>query len=139
MAVRMNPEVKQLWIKALTSGEYGQGRGLLRDGEDKYCCLGVLCDLYLKSIGGQWKERGVDRWMFEAVPPPEASYVDESDVDLPDGVRRWAGLSDGEGRLGFVLEGFDEYDETCGYDSLIEMNDGGKTFEEIAKVIEEEF
>ena len=38
------------WIKALRSGIYQQGRGRLRlhlRGEGfRYCCLGVLCDLY---------------------------------------------------------------------------------------------
>lgn len=32
-------------IRALRSGKYEQARGALRDGQ-KFCCLGVACDLY---------------------------------------------------------------------------------------------
>lgn len=44
----MNPEVKALWLNALRSGEYQQGTGKLKQtygGDQRYCCLGVLCDL----------------------------------------------------------------------------------------------
>jgi len=44
----MKLEVKKLWIEALRSGKYEQGRGALnKDG--KFCCLGVLCDLAVKA------------------------------------------------------------------------------------------
>lgn len=33
------------WLKALRSGKYKQGRGWLRDAEDGFCCLGVMCEL----------------------------------------------------------------------------------------------
>lgn len=44
----MNPEIKQRWVKALRSGKYTQGRTVMVDsirGKDKFCCLGVLCDI----------------------------------------------------------------------------------------------
>lgn len=44
----MNKQAKQLWIEALRSGEYKQGNGAL-NYKDKYCCLGVLCEVYLKN------------------------------------------------------------------------------------------
>lgn len=37
-----------LWLDALRSGEYQQGEGHLRAG-DKFCCLGVACDLAVKN------------------------------------------------------------------------------------------
>ena len=40
----MNKEVKAKWIEALESGKYKQGQEQLRN-RDKYCCLGVLCDI----------------------------------------------------------------------------------------------
>jgi hypothetical protein len=50
----MKPEVKQMWLEALRSGKYKQGKEQLRDG-DKFCCLGVLCELsglpYLSNDG----------------------------------------------------------------------------------------
>jgi hypothetical protein len=42
---KMNPERKTQWVFALRSGNYKQGRGWLRE-DDRFCCLGVLCDLY---------------------------------------------------------------------------------------------
>lgn len=40
----MDAELKAKWVEALRSGKYQQGNGSLREG-DKYCCLGVACDL----------------------------------------------------------------------------------------------
>lgn len=41
----MKTELKQKWLDALRSGKYKQGKGLLRDRNDCFCCLGVLCDV----------------------------------------------------------------------------------------------
>lgn len=41
----MNSGLKAKWIEALRSGEYKQGYGALRDDDDTFCCLGVLCDV----------------------------------------------------------------------------------------------
>lgn len=40
----MDAEIKAKWVAALRSGEYQQGDRQLRDG-DRYCCLGVLCEV----------------------------------------------------------------------------------------------
>ena len=45
----MNRDVVEQWCNALESGEYKQGRGVMRDRDDNYCCLGVLCDLAVKA------------------------------------------------------------------------------------------
>ena len=37
-------ELKDQWVAALRSGKYEQGRGLLLK-DDKFCCIGVLCDI----------------------------------------------------------------------------------------------
>lgn len=44
----MNPEIKAAWVAALRSGDYKQGGTVLRR-RDRYCCLGVLCDLAVKA------------------------------------------------------------------------------------------
>lgn len=41
----MDKELKAKWVAALRSGEYVQGHGRLRDVNDHYCCIGVLCKL----------------------------------------------------------------------------------------------
>lgn len=40
----MDQEIKWRWIKALRSGHYRQGEGMLYEN-GSYCCLGVLCDV----------------------------------------------------------------------------------------------
>lgn len=39
----MDAKIKKLWLKALRSGRYRQGRGQLVNSRNEYCCLGVLC------------------------------------------------------------------------------------------------
>jgi hypothetical protein len=87
----MDVAVKELWVSALRSGEYVQGYGQLRTSDNKYCCLGVLCELASKqgiipeaSLKGIIPEASLtDRYWYAV----EASY-------LPDRVQEWAGLSD---------------------------------------------
>ena len=44
----MDARIKALWIAALRSGEYKQGKHQLRDG-DSFCCLGVLCNIHAQE------------------------------------------------------------------------------------------
>lgn len=41
----MKTSLKSRWVEALRSGLYKQGRTRLRDNNEAYCCLGVLCDV----------------------------------------------------------------------------------------------
>lgn len=59
----MDFALKNQWVKALRSGNYEQGKNLLRSKENKFCCLGVLCDLmnsqawdesYIETVGGYY-------------------------------------------------------------------------------------
>lgn len=76
----MNQEIKQRWIKALRSGEYQQGKeSLYHCG--KFCCLGVLTDLYIKEHDLQWHQDSADLWSFE----------DEGGT-LPRSVQDWCGI-----------------------------------------------
>lgn len=50
----MDQRIKQLWLVALRSGKYEQGKRFLRAGE-QYCCLGVLCDLAATEKVDTWK------------------------------------------------------------------------------------
>lgn len=38
----MLKETRDKWVEALRSGDYEQGRDVLCDEENRYCCLGVL-------------------------------------------------------------------------------------------------
>lgn len=52
----MDIEVKEQWLTALRSGRYKQGRMMLRSNDEKYCCLGVLCDI----LGAKWEASNLD-------------------------------------------------------------------------------
>ena len=122
--MEMKPEIKTQWITALRSGDYKQGKGVLKKG-DKYCCLGVLSDLAVKAGIGRWE----DSPYRDGVSHVSASGAYYNSY-LPYSVRLWAGLDSPEGvRL-------DSQDSR----SLIALNDmHGFTFSEIADVIEREF
>lgn len=114
----MNKEVKENWVTALTSGEYEQGAGHLRTPDNKYCCLGVLTELYRKETGkGEWTKD------FEFCDISEGGANNISGIFLTDGVVKWAELSSGCPSVG------DFY--------LHSLNDGGTSFAEIARQIDE--
>src|SRR4051812_34484552 len=50
-------EHRDIWVKALRSGEYKQTKGALHTADGAFCCLGVACDLALKAgaLKGTWK------------------------------------------------------------------------------------
>ena len=115
----MNPDVKKKWVAALRSGEYRQGTGRLRSKDDRFCCLGVLCDLAVRADVLGAPERGDGYYL----------YGDEYRVSgsLPREVQAWAETDSACGRLNVEVRGFRYLDS---------LNDGGATFEEIADVIE---
>lgn len=107
-------EARAAWVAALRSGEYKQGKGTLRDG-DRYCCLGVACDLYRKHGGGpDWGNPKFGRY----------EYYLGYEASLPSKVLDWLGLSCHVG--------------SYRSNSLVELNDNGQNFEEIANLIESE-
>lgn len=117
----MNKNAKK-WVKALRSGKYQQGTGALcnvQEGEpDLFCCLGVACDLYQKENGDLKVEQTT--WK-----PGQRTY-DGRTGSLPEKVEEWLGLADGDG----------SYKD--GDTSLASYNDAGKTFKQIAAIIERE-
>lgn len=101
-----------LWVNALRSGEYKQGRNRLKtdfldDRDSLFCCLGVLCDLHAKETGNKWQN---------------GSYLGDA-KGLPIEVRKWAGLKN-RGTASKHI-------------SLVYLNDNFKSFSQIADYIEE--
>jgi hypothetical protein len=124
----MNPEPKALWLAALESGEYKQGRGQLYDATNQqYCCLGVLCALFIKHgpTEAAWDlmDRGdkVEGGLYFGGGEP-VNYL-----TLPPEVQDWAGL-EGENPAVRI---------TGGKTGLTQLNDSGATFERIAAAIKE--
>jgi len=108
----MKPDIKQAWLTALRSGDYQQGQGYLRQG-DQYCCLGVLCDLYGKAVGPEWEKDGLGEW-------EDIRSICGHESTLPAVVQTWAGIPGQPNPL-----------------DLTTLNDNGATFEELANIIEE--
>lgn len=138
----MNKRVKALWLEALRSGKYVQGDGYLRaknsDGDnlpDKFCCLGVLCEIAVaEGVIAKPKDP------YETLTEEEQAYVEAAyryargaDQFPPKTVVKWANLGESNPSVAYAVDEFDGEDLT---DTLSSLNDEGKTFEEIADFIE---
>lgn len=119
----MKPKIKKLWVEALRSGEYEQGDSYLRSSDDKYCCLGVLCDLHQKATKkGNWgKEMGVFRYA--------ETGLGSKTTPIPC-VIKWAGIK--------VQNPMMEVKDKRLPLGLMGLNDSGSTFLKIADLIEEQ-
>lgn len=107
---------RRKWVEALRSGKYKQTTQVLHDGEG-YCCLGVLACVAGKT--------------------PDQLGIEETLVHFPD-VMKFVGLSDDNAPYltrRADPDDLDDYDET---DCLADINDAGKSFAEIADIIESE-
>lgn len=107
----MTPEeARALWVKELRSGDWKQTKGYLRR-QDACCCLGVACELYWEQTG-ELKPQLSHHGTY--------SYGHERG-NLPWEVQCWLGLE--------RASGFHDQDLTV-------LNDSGRSFTEIADVIE---
>jgi len=123
----MNQQIKEHWVAALRSGEYQQTTGELRNGNG-FCCLGVLCDLYLKEKGKQWEVVSEDCFYFPAL---------NLEV-LPKEVMDWAELSSYNPNV--TVERFNHaiQEDTPLNIELSYLNDTDHDFKMIAALIEEQ-
>ena len=113
----MDLKVKAKWLEALRSGEYDQTQSMLLDRTpegDKFCCLGVLCNLYAQEHPGTGFRLDGNYKFFE------------TSWNLPKKVAKWAKIS--------LVTKYpnDQSTET----KLIDLNDNGKDFNQIANWIE---
>lgn len=93
----MKEDIKQLWIAALKSGEYKQGKGaltIIRETGEEDCCLGVLCKLAVKAgVLGDNDVQIFEGFNVLGEMVTVKSYGPERDYTaLPEEVRDWAGL-----------------------------------------------
>jgi len=126
----MNSEVKAKWLQALRSGEYRQTRCMLRSCNDAFCCLGVLCDIYTDEVEGCWEYDGYDSDGYTMINHNKDQH---SKIDLPACVIEWAGLEDANPQVHLKIN-----DDNFAFVTLAELNDEGKTFNEIADLIEKQ-
>jgi hypothetical protein len=150
----MNPEIKKRWIDALKSGDYNQGTESLCCN-DSFCCLGVLCDLYIQDTkNGEWfsymaEDGNNDIYETKFVIRNEESNIVEGEI-LPSVVADWAGISlekrntsvrFNTSTCDILVPKQEEYtsnrlDIPKDHITLAELNDLGASFEYLADVIE---
>lgn len=120
----MKQEIKEKWLSALRSGEYEQSIGCLKTNDNKFCCLGVLCDIYAKEKNVDWKpiNENLTEKLMLSDNNSNISYV------LPPHVAEWAEIKDDTG--GVYIKSKDDH--------LSRINDSGESFSEISELIEKE-
>lgn len=126
----MDQQVKTKWLTALRSGEYKQGLGALNAGGE-FCCLGVLCDLYVKEKPETAKWEDGD---YYGVGVKELKIFGEGGL-LPAEVMNWAGLQKCDPLVQDTYE--DEDGGGTAAFPISSLNDNGKDFSYIAALIEE--
>jgi hypothetical protein len=110
----MKKELMVKWVEALRSGKYKQGQRYL-NRDNKFCCLGVLCEV-LKIAPTDGTVKGTSKRYAGCVST------------LPIEAMKASGLNSALGVYN---------SRECL--SLIHENDSGKTFTEIADIIEKEW
>lgn len=78
-------EIINAWLSALESGKYKQGSGAMRNCENEYSCLGILCEVTNLAEWQEWNKWNPYRGYPGPVPiflyldwdvflPPEVQY-----------------------------------------------------------------
>lgn len=123
----MDPAVKQQWIDALRSGNFEQTTAVL-NRDDKFCCLGVLCELAI-SAGVKVNKSDATCGLVNCDCSVNVYVYDGQKVYPPESVTAWAGLASANPKVPLAAgDHFGAY--------LSDLNDDGKDFRFIADVIE---
>lgn len=137
---KLDPEKKALWLRALRSEEYTQGREQLRTADDKFCCLGVGCEEFRKATGeGEWQEAD---GQYQGDYTFHLTDEDRSWSSLPQRVSEWFGLPTSRTTPDLTLADAVALSDlrVIGKDGrpvpLSNLNDEGMSFAEIADLIE---
>lgn len=99
----MNPEKKRLWLEALRSGEYKQGRKVLKTNSELFCCLGVYADAVEQvsweptrsyhyqfvSNDGVPQNTGLPASMVEREHQAHLIYLNDTEVQTFDQIANW--------------------------------------------------
>jgi len=125
----MKADIKTKWLAALRSGDYKQGKGMLKyeniAGEMEYCCLGVLCELAIADgVHIDTREEYIESDGHDGnFPCFGGAYSDpdkkEADEVLPPEVAEWAGIEKNIPVYNFRYEGHDVQKD------LATLNDAG--------------
>lgn len=129
-------QFSRLNILADRLSEYQQAHGVLREeGKvDRFCCLGVACELYRQESGGKWvkpEKRGIIPEGYTFVLG-DGKWPNSSKAELITPVRLWYGFPWASGAKVIVKRSPDRRDEIK---TLAEINDAGVPFDIISQLI----
>lgn len=113
--MKLPKRLKARWLKALRSGEYGQTKFTLCDGEGNFCCLGVLEHI---AMSGSVETHRLGNYK----DLPTLDFYKYANIDV-DKVRM---VPEGPRILDYHVM------------KLMSMNDNSVSFKEIADWIEEQ-
>src|SRR5574337_1125403 len=116
----MKKKIAEKWASALRSGAYKQGKNRLRSSSDKFCVLGVLCNLHALAHP-----------KIAATQDDKTSYMGSNSI-LQYKVQKWANLHTPYGGINYSCT------KHSGED-LAWLNDHGKSFNYLADFIEEKW
>ena len=135
----MKKAIADKWVKALNSGKYAQTEGrLCKNGykNDSFCCLGVLTDLYIQDKHKTTKNgKYTCGWEAETEFNKKIYSFEGETEELPQKVAKWAGMKSTYGDIKWGNKDLGIEFKSTDFDSLIDMNDSGKSFKDIAQVI----
>lgn len=100
-------------VETLASGKYKQGKQMLRSVDNKYCCLGVACDIYDSSRWSKLFTRTCTMYRFSG-----------ETCSLPVEVEDWFGFFSATGVAGPESHACEP--------SLANLNDAGVSHPKIA-------
>lgn len=130
----MKKELAQAWSADLRSTKAPQTGGCLYDGEG-YCCLGRLCLLMGAEFKQEIDERSdiSDEYRYKIYRPFVDGKQAETRCVLPKALAAKAGMKT---QTGYLTDTRDPSDSDLNIE-LSSLNDRGRSFKEIADIIDE--
>lgn len=135
----INKKLVRQWVDALRSGKYKQGRSALRNVDNEFCCLGVLCDICKHRLNLDWELGGYD------IDYRDIYIMDKTGDVLPNKVWDYLGreVTDYKVQISITnpkLPSSVVNNNLRNSIFLVTLNDVYRlSFEQIADIIEEEF
>ena len=129
----MKQDIAEMWVKALRSGDYMQGKCKMKceypDGEVRHCPLGVLCELAIKA--GVNVEESPDATYF----PKHVVFAFDGDFNyLPESVMKWSGMNSRDGKM--IVRVWADPHKTTIFNTITGMSDDLKVdFEHVATYV----
>lgn len=140
----MKNNIMKKWVKALRSGKYKQGIGMLKQfnskGQAQHCCLGVLCELYNEEMKKNHKKALTEKICDNDSYHFKYGYTkfNGTSCALPEDVKKWSGIRTNYGKFYgnndlYYSSNEEKNDLSTPLDFL---NDSGAKFKTISNIIE---